>query len=74
MVANIFTTDPPTLVDGSNSTFSEHDHVAYQIKNNYECSNTVANILPADPPPPPAGGGGGKKVKIQPFQNSTFYI
>ena len=32
--------------------FSEHDHVAYQIKGNHKCSNTVANILPADPPPP----------------------
>ena len=35
-----------------NSTFSEHGHVAYQIKDNHECSNMVANILPADPPPP----------------------
>ena len=28
--------------------FSEHGHVAYQIKENHECSNMVANILPAD--------------------------
>ena len=31
-----------------NSTFSEHGHVAYQIKENHECSNVVANILLAD--------------------------
>ena len=24
-----------------------------KIKENHECSNVVANILPADPPPPP---------------------
>ena len=43
MVANILLADPPppptTLVMGSlglNSTFSEHDHVAYQIKCNHE--------------------------------------
>ena len=35
---------------GQNSTFSEHGHVAYQIKQNHECSNMVANILSADPP------------------------
>ena len=34
-----------------NSTFSEQCHVAYQIKENHECSNMVANILQADPRP-----------------------
>ena len=34
---------------GQNSTFSEHGHVAYQIKENQKCSNMVANILPAGP-------------------------
>ena len=34
-----------------NSTFSEHGNVAYQIKDNCECSNMVANIFPADPLP-----------------------
>ena len=29
-----------------NSTFSEHGHVAYQIKGNVSCSNMVANSLP----------------------------
>ena len=38
---------------GQIATFSEHCHVAYQIKGNQVCSNMVANILPADPPPPP---------------------
>ena len=37
-----------------NSTFSEHGHVAYQIKENYKCSNMVENIFPADPSTPPA--------------------
>ena len=40
---------PTPLTMGSkaqNSTFSEHGHVAYQIKDNHECSNMVANILP----------------------------
>ena len=37
--------------EGQNITFSEHGHVAYQIKEDQECSNMVASILPADPPP-----------------------
>ena len=45
---------PPELTLGvgskdQNSTFSEHGHVAYQIKENHECNNMVANILPAEP-------------------------
>ena len=36
---------------GQNSTFLEHCHVAYQIIENHECSNMVANILPAEPAP-----------------------
>ena len=43
---------PPTLGMGSkgqNSIFSEHCHVPYQIIENHECSNMVANILLADP-------------------------
>ena len=49
---------------GQNSTFSEHGHVAYQIKGNHGSSNMVADIMPADPPDP-----GSHKVKIQVFQN-----
>ena len=54
MVAYILPADPtPPLwvgVKRSNSSFSEHGHVANQIKGNHECSNIVANILPADTP------------------------
>ena len=58
MVANIFLADRPhplTLGLGSKgqiSTFSEHGHVANQMKGNHECSNMVANILLADPHAP----------------------
>ena len=41
---------PPSK--GQTSIFSEHGHVAYQIKGNHECSNMVANSLPADTPTP----------------------
>ena len=37
---------------GQNTAFSEHGHVAYQIKENYNCSNMVPNILTAATPPP----------------------
>ena len=36
---------------GQNTTLSEHGHVAYQIKENQECSIMVANILPSDQHP-----------------------
>ena len=42
---------PMTLEMGQISTFSEHGHVTYQIKDNHECSNMVANILHKDPRP-----------------------
>ena len=47
------------------ATFLEHDHVAYQIKGNHECSNMVANILPAAPLSP-------QKVKVQLFLNMAM--
>ena len=49
--------DPPVESKGQNSTFSEHGVCAYQVKENHECSNMVAIILPADPhsPPDPRG-------------------
>ena len=60
MVAKILTADwpPPTPLPqtlgmrsvGQNSTFPEHVNVAYQINEIQECSNMVANILPADLP------------------------
>ena len=43
----------PTLRMGSlgqNATVSEHGHVTCKIKENHECINMVANILPADTP------------------------
>ena len=58
----------PTLWMGSvgqNSTFAEHGHVTYQIKENQECTNMVANILLADslpPTPPPTLGLGSKFI------------
>ena len=39
-----FAQDPPPP---QNSTFSEHGHVAYQIKGNHECSKFVSKHLPA---------------------------
>ena len=46
---------PPSILGigsvGQNSTFSEQCNVAYQIKENQECSKLVANILPVDPLP-----------------------
>ena len=77
MVVNILPPDPHpptpplTLRIGSKghiSTFSEHGHVAYQIKENQVCSNMVAIILPVDPTP----DLGGQKVKIQLFQNMVM--
>ena len=43
----------PDPADGSkvrNLTISEHGHVAYQIKENHECSTMLAYILPAATP------------------------
>ena len=54
-----FRPPPQTLgieLVGQNSTFSQHSHVAYQIKEKHEWSYMVANILPADPFPDPGDG------------------
>ena len=78
MVAKILTADCPPSPStplpqtlgmrsvGQNSTFPEHVNVAYQINENQECSNMVANILPADLPLPQTLGI--RSVG----QNSTF--
>ena len=65
MVASILPAapSPDPGVKGTNITFAEHGHVAYQIKGNRECSNMVTHILPAAPPLPPNPGG--QKVEIQ---------
>ena len=47
------TPGPRVWVKKSNSILSEQGYVAYQIKGNDECIDTVANFLPADPPIPP---------------------
>ena len=41
---------------GQNSTFSEHGHVAYQIKGNDECSKMQAHILSFHIPSTPGVG------------------
>ena len=46
-----YSPDPGIGLKGQNSFFSENGQVAHQIKGNQECSNMVANILPADPLP-----------------------
>ena len=65
---------PVALGGGSKLTFSEHGHVAYQIKGSLNCNNLVANLKPSDPPPPPPPppDPGGQKVKIQLFQNMVM--
>ena len=60
-----------------NSTFSEHGHVAYQIKENHECSNMVPNILPADPyptTPSPTLGIGVTWSKVNFFRTWSRHI
>ena len=62
---------------GQNSTFSEHGHVAYQIKENHECSNMVAPQTPLPPthpitPCPNPGDEWGQWVRIQLFQNMVI--
>ena len=63
--------DPGVGVKDQNSTFAEHGHVANQIQGNHECSNIVANILPADTPP---SWGWGQYVKSQLFQNMVMLL
>ena len=52
-----------------NVQFSEQWHLAYQIKLNYECSNMLGNILPAEPTPDP---GVGFKCQNPFFQNMVM--
>ena len=62
---------PPPDLDGgvkrSKYIFSEYGHIANQTKENHECSNMLANILPADPAPETPDPGMGSVG-----QNSTF--
>ena len=70
-----FPLPPWTLGVGSkdqNTTFAESGEFAYKSKWNYECSNMVSYILPANPP---ALGVGGQIVKIHLLQNMvTLHI
>ena len=59
---------PGDGVSCQNSFFTEHGHVAYQIKKNYECSNMVANFA-SRPQIPQDHKVWGQNVKIQLFQN-----
>ena len=61
---------PPTLGSvGQNLTFSEHGFVAYQIKDNHECSNMVAKMLPTDPQEP---GDGVSRSEFNFYQNMVM--
>ena len=69
----IFCPQPPSPDSGDQKVkfnFAEHGHVAYQIKENRECSHIVANIIRAAPLPPTDPGG--QKVKIQLFQKMVM--
>ena len=66
MVANILPTDKP-LTQGVGSKgqiiyFSEHGHVAYQIKADDAGTNMVANILPTDTPSTQGEGSKGQTI------------
>ena len=69
---------PLTLVlglKGQNSTFSEHSHVAFQIKWIRKCSNIVANILLTDTPTPTLGMGSiGQKSTFSVHDNVAYLI
>ena len=54
---------------GQNLSFSEYDHVAYQIKADDACSNNLANILPTEAPSTP-----GVVEKVEPFFSKSSHI
>ena len=54
---------------GQNSTLSEHGYVAYQIKENQECSNMVANILPS-----PGDGSIGRNLTFPEHGHVAYQI
>ena len=60
---------------GQKSTFSEHGHVAYQIKWNHEMQQHGSKYFarkPHLPPPPHDPRGQGQKVEIKLFQNMVM--
>ena len=63
--------DPPSTLgmgSGQNSAFTEHHQVMLymKLKENQDCSNMLANILPADLtyPHPPDPGDGVSRLKF----------
>ena len=73
MVANILPADPSLTLGmksvGQNLTFSEHGHVANQIKVNREMQQHDSKFFARRPPPTTTLGNG---VKIQLFQNNVL--
>ena len=61
---------PPRGQNAKIQLFQEHGHIAYLIIGNRECSNMVANILPAAHPPRPWG----QKVKFNFFRTWSCCI
>ena len=72
MVSNILHAGPSHSTVGvnrSNKTFFQSMAMLHiKLKGNFECSNMVANIVPADPHTPESGRWV-EKFKIQLFQN-----
>ena len=64
--------DPGGGVKRSNSTFSEHGHVTYQIKGNHECSNMMQLFCPQTPPPHPPPSPPPTQRVVSLRQNSFF--
>ena len=59
---------------GQNSTFSEPDHVAYQLKGNHKMQQHGSKYFARRPPLPPHNPRGwGQKVKFQLSQNMVRY-
>ena len=67
---------PPRLREWSQKV-KVHIFQNTEINENHECSNVVANILPADPPPPtpvPRPCGLDQEVKNQFFQYMVMLL
>ena len=67
---------PPPPTKRSNFHFSEHGHVAYQIKGNHECSNKLAYILsfPQSPTPTLGMGSIGQKSTFSGHGHVVYQI
>ena len=56
--------DPRGLGQKVKSTFSEHGHVAYQIKGTHEMQLHGSKYFARRPPPPPTTLGDGIKIQL----------